>query len=180
MRPGCSARASKSQVTGMARQFMLGNDEKEIAATLRKLHEQGIAFTVDVLGEAVVSEAEADEYAATLPAPDGFAGRRNGADGQPLRQQRFATRPVARAECLSEALGSLLPDPPDRPGHRGRENLHPAAAHPATGRGAGRLHQSGYGELRAQGTDAAVVQGHLRANRNSRPSRPAALPCRLI
>ena len=52
----------KAQVTGLARQFMLGNDEKEIVATLRKLHEQDIAFTVDVLGEAVVSEAEADEY----------------------------------------------------------------------------------------------------------------------
>src|SRR3989441_4422920 len=53
----------KSQVTGMARQFMLGNDDKEIVATLRKSHEQGIAFTVDILGEAVVSEAEADQYA---------------------------------------------------------------------------------------------------------------------
>src|SRR6266436_3573651 len=36
----------KSQVTGMARLFMLGNEEKEIVATLRKLHEEGIAFTV--------------------------------------------------------------------------------------------------------------------------------------
>src|SRR5882762_5117132 len=54
----------KAQVTGMARQLMLGNDEKEIVATLRKLHEQDIAFTVDILGETVVSEAEADEYAA--------------------------------------------------------------------------------------------------------------------
>src|SRR2546425_9672841 len=53
----------KGQVTGMARQFMLGDDEKEIVATLRKAHEQGIAFTVDILGEAVVSEAEADQYA---------------------------------------------------------------------------------------------------------------------
>src|SRR6266581_3543820 len=53
----------KSQVTGMARQFMLGDDEKEIVDTLRKAHEQGIAFTVDILGEAVVSEAEADQYA---------------------------------------------------------------------------------------------------------------------
>src|SRR5436190_13914585 len=48
----------KSQVTSMARQFMLGDDPKEIAATLRKHHDQGIAFTVDILGEAVVSEAE--------------------------------------------------------------------------------------------------------------------------
>ncbi len=54
----------KAQVTGLARQFMLGNDEKEIVVTLRKLHGQDIAFTVDVLGEAVVSEPEADDYAA--------------------------------------------------------------------------------------------------------------------
>jgi RHH-type proline utilization regulon transcriptional repressor/proline dehydrogenase/delta 1-pyrroline-5-carboxylate dehydrogenase len=52
----------KSQVTGMARQFMLGDDPKEIAATLRKLAEQDIAFTADILGEAVVSEVEADQY----------------------------------------------------------------------------------------------------------------------
>ncbi|HEY5914010.1 MAG TPA: proline dehydrogenase family protein, partial [Verrucomicrobiae bacterium] len=53
----------KSQVTGMARQFMLGNEPKEILATLRSLSEQNVAFTVDVLGEAVVSEVEADRYA---------------------------------------------------------------------------------------------------------------------
>ncbi len=53
----------RSQVGAMARQFMLGNEPKEILATLRKLHEQGIGFTVDVLGEAVVSEPEADQYA---------------------------------------------------------------------------------------------------------------------
>jgi len=53
----------KSQVTGMARQFMLGNDPKEIIEILLKLHKQDTAFTVDVLGEAVVSEPEADQYA---------------------------------------------------------------------------------------------------------------------
>jgi RHH-type proline utilization regulon transcriptional repressor/proline dehydrogenase/delta 1-pyrroline-5-carboxylate dehydrogenase len=53
----------KAQVTGMARQFMLGDDQKEIVATLKKLHEQEIAFTVDILGETVVSESEADQYA---------------------------------------------------------------------------------------------------------------------
>ncbi len=54
----------KAQVTGMARQFMLGNDEEEIIATLSKLSGQNIAFTVDILGEAVVSESEADDYGA--------------------------------------------------------------------------------------------------------------------
>jgi RHH-type proline utilization regulon transcriptional repressor/proline dehydrogenase/delta 1-pyrroline-5-carboxylate dehydrogenase len=53
----------KAQVTGMARQFMLGNNPKEIFEILLKLHKQNIAFTVDVLGEAVVSESEADQYA---------------------------------------------------------------------------------------------------------------------
>jgi RHH-type proline utilization regulon transcriptional repressor/proline dehydrogenase/delta 1-pyrroline-5-carboxylate dehydrogenase len=53
----------KSQATGMARQFMLGDEPKEIGATLRKLSERNTAFTVDILGETVVSEAEADLYA---------------------------------------------------------------------------------------------------------------------
>ncbi len=53
----------KSQVTGMARQFMLGDDPREIIAALRALNDQDIAFTVDLLGETVVSEEEADEYA---------------------------------------------------------------------------------------------------------------------
>jgi RHH-type proline utilization regulon transcriptional repressor/proline dehydrogenase/delta 1-pyrroline-5-carboxylate dehydrogenase len=54
----------KSQVVGMAGAFMLGNEDREIVATLRQLHERDVAFTVDVLGETVVSEAEADAYAA--------------------------------------------------------------------------------------------------------------------
>src|SRR5262249_9691481 len=53
----------KGQVTAMARQFMLGNDEKEIVSILRKLNDQDIAFTVDVLGEAVGSETEAEPNA---------------------------------------------------------------------------------------------------------------------
>lgn len=54
----------KAQVTALARQFMLGDDPKEIIAILRALHERGIAFTLDVLGETVVSEVEAESYAA--------------------------------------------------------------------------------------------------------------------
>jgi RHH-type proline utilization regulon transcriptional repressor/proline dehydrogenase/delta 1-pyrroline-5-carboxylate dehydrogenase len=53
----------KTQVTGMARQFMLGDDPKEILEILLKLNKQGIAFTADILGEAVVSESEAEQYA---------------------------------------------------------------------------------------------------------------------
>src|SRR5262245_1109540 len=50
----------KAQVTAMARQFMLGDDPQDIVAMLGNLNDQDIAFTVDILGEAVVSEIEAD------------------------------------------------------------------------------------------------------------------------
>jgi RHH-type proline utilization regulon transcriptional repressor/proline dehydrogenase/delta 1-pyrroline-5-carboxylate dehydrogenase len=68
----------KTQVAGLARQFMLGNDEKEIVATLRKSHQNDIAFTVDVLGEAVVSEIEADQYASRYQDLIGLLARETG------------------------------------------------------------------------------------------------------
>jgi len=54
----------KTQITGLARQFILDDNPKSIIAGLLRLREQGIAFSVDLLGEAVVSEVEADRYAA--------------------------------------------------------------------------------------------------------------------
>ncbi|HEV2318615.1 MAG TPA: proline dehydrogenase family protein [Verrucomicrobiae bacterium] len=61
--PWLMAPAVKAQVTALARQFMLGDDSREILAALRGLHDRQISFTVDLLGEAVLSEAEADQYA---------------------------------------------------------------------------------------------------------------------
>lgn len=49
-------------VSGMARQFIAGRDSADVMKTLRKRRKQRIGFTVDLLGEAVVSEREADEY----------------------------------------------------------------------------------------------------------------------
>ena len=51
-------------VSGMARQFIAGRNPDDVMATLRKHHAQKIGFTVDLLGEGVVSEAQANEYAA--------------------------------------------------------------------------------------------------------------------
>src|SRR5437868_14285545 len=50
-------------VSGMARQFIAGRNPQEVMKTLRKKRRQKIGFTVDLLGEAVVSEEEANEYA---------------------------------------------------------------------------------------------------------------------
>src|SRR5216117_1158606 len=62
--PWISAPVLRWNVSEMARQFIAGRNPHEVIATLRKRRAQKIGFTVDVLGEAVVSEVEADEYAA--------------------------------------------------------------------------------------------------------------------
>ena len=62
--PWISAPILRWNVSEMARQFIAGRNADEVIATLRKRRAQKIGFTVDVLGEAVVSEDEADEYAA--------------------------------------------------------------------------------------------------------------------
>lgn len=62
--PWISAPVLRWNVSEMARQFIAGRNPHEVIATLRKRRAQKVDFTVDVLGEAVVSEVEADEYAA--------------------------------------------------------------------------------------------------------------------
>ncbi|MGE5207960.1 MAG: proline dehydrogenase family protein, partial [Alphaproteobacteria bacterium] len=61
--PWISAPVLRWNVSETARQFIAGRNPSDVIATLRKRRAQKIGFTVDVLGEAVVSEAEADEYA---------------------------------------------------------------------------------------------------------------------
>ncbi len=48
----------------VARQFMIGASPKESLPVLEKLRSRNLAFTIDLLGEAVVSEDEADDYLA--------------------------------------------------------------------------------------------------------------------
>src|SRR6184192_2719193 len=61
--PWISGQLLRWNVSGMARQFIAGRNPQDVMKTLRKRRAQGIGFTVDLLGEAVVSEQEAAEYA---------------------------------------------------------------------------------------------------------------------
>jgi RHH-type proline utilization regulon transcriptional repressor/proline dehydrogenase/delta 1-pyrroline-5-carboxylate dehydrogenase len=56
------ARTIRSNIEGMAKQFIVGENITEAANTLGRLRNEKFAFTVDILGEATVSEDEADEY----------------------------------------------------------------------------------------------------------------------
>ena len=52
----------RTNIEGMAKQFIIGQNTKEAVKSLNKLRKDGFTFTVDFLGEATVSEREADEY----------------------------------------------------------------------------------------------------------------------
>ena len=62
--PFISGALLRWNVSGMARQFIAGKNSEDVMKTLRKRRSERIGFTVDLLGEAVVSEKEANEYAA--------------------------------------------------------------------------------------------------------------------
>ena len=106
------ARGSRAAATHMARRFIAGETPDEALATVRGLRRQRLAFTADLLGEAVISEPEADAYQQTcLDLLRGLAGplaaepeipqidrddRGPDPAGQPLAQADQPDRPVRR------------------------------------------------------------------------------------
>lgn len=60
--PGLMAGAVRKNVTQMAKMFITGENPKEALTVLTKSREKGLGFTVDILGEATLSEKEALEY----------------------------------------------------------------------------------------------------------------------
>lgn len=57
-----AASAIRKNVTGMATTFITGESVEKARGNLRKLWDQGFSFTVDILGEAALSEREAVAY----------------------------------------------------------------------------------------------------------------------
>ena len=60
--PGLMAGAVKKNVVQMAKMFITGETPDEALSVLKKQRKNKIAFTVDLLGEACLSEAEAADY----------------------------------------------------------------------------------------------------------------------
>ena len=54
-----------ANIQEMARQFIVGENTKEAVKNIEKLRKEGFAAVVDVLGEATLTEEEAEEYVAT-------------------------------------------------------------------------------------------------------------------
>jgi RHH-type proline utilization regulon transcriptional repressor/proline dehydrogenase/delta 1-pyrroline-5-carboxylate dehydrogenase len=60
--PGLLSGAIKKNVTEMAKMFITGENAEEALTVLKKARKQKLGFTVDILGEATLSEKEALEY----------------------------------------------------------------------------------------------------------------------
>jgi RHH-type proline utilization regulon transcriptional repressor/proline dehydrogenase/delta 1-pyrroline-5-carboxylate dehydrogenase len=60
--PGLVAGPVKANVTSMARQFVAGATPEDLVERLRSNAAAGVATTIDLLGETVVSVSEADEF----------------------------------------------------------------------------------------------------------------------
>jgi RHH-type transcriptional regulator, proline utilization regulon repressor / proline dehydrogenase / delta 1-pyrroline-5-carboxylate dehydrogenase len=56
------SRSIRSNIESMAKQFIIGENIKQALKTLHKMRKDNFAFTVDILGEATVSEQEGIQY----------------------------------------------------------------------------------------------------------------------
>ncbi|MGH9151200.1 MAG: proline dehydrogenase family protein, partial [Acidimicrobiales bacterium] len=123
-----SAGVARRNIERMAHQFIAGATPAEAVPVLHRLWRQGGAFTVDLLGEKTVTEADADRYAARVEellealvrgtaswAPDDHLERD---DLGPLPRANLSIKPTAlaslyapltRAEGLAQARRRLLP-----------------------------------------------------------------------
>ena len=95
--------AAAAGVRHMAHRFIVGESPKAALRTLRGLHDRGVLTSVDLLGEATVSAAEADRYAARCAeALDTLAEAMRSWQGAPqpnLSVKVSALTPALRAEA---------------------------------------------------------------------------------
>lgn len=100
------ARVARASAGYMARRFIAGENPAEALATVRDLRRQGLAFTADLLGEAVISDREAEAYQQTcLELIRGLAGPLAAEPENPAID-RDDSGPIPRAN-LSLKLTSL-------------------------------------------------------------------------
>jgi RHH-type proline utilization regulon transcriptional repressor/proline dehydrogenase/delta 1-pyrroline-5-carboxylate dehydrogenase len=128
--------AAAAGVRHLAHRFIVGESPKAALGTLRKLWERGVASSVDLLGEATVTEPEADRYAARCA--DAIEELANATRTWPDREtlQSDGVGPLPRANvCVKvSALTPLMrPDAPARGQRDAARRLRPllARAHAA-------------------------------------------------
>ena len=116
--PWISGQLLRWNVSGMARQFIAGRNPEDVMKTLRKRRAQRIGFTVDLLGEAVVSEQEANEYAARCLELLEYLGRETRGWTDPLGKNSELFPVVNLSVKISALYSQMNPaDPADAIAH---------------------------------------------------------------
>ncbi len=107
--PWISGQFLRWNVSGMARQFIAGKNPQDVMKTLRRRRRQRIGFTVDLLGEAVVSEKEATEYTARcFDLLEGLAAETRGLE----RSSRRKFRALSGGQRVRENFRALFANEP--------------------------------------------------------------------
>ena len=120
--------AAAAGVRHMAHRFIVGTEPSAALGVLRDLWRDGVAATVDLLGEATVSSAEADRYAARCDeALRTLAGATAAWPERPqLERDSHGAIPRTNLSVKVSALTPLLrPDAPARGQHDAAERLRP-------------------------------------------------------
>ena len=108
--------AAAAGVRHMAHRFIVGETPHAALRSLRHLWEHGAAVSLDLLGEATVTQPEADRYAARcLDALETLAGATPGWPARPvLEHDSLGTVPRVNVSVKVSALSPLLrPEAPD-------------------------------------------------------------------
>jgi proline dehydrogenase len=109
--------AAAAGVKHMAHRFIVGESPKAALGTLRELWKDGVASSVDLLGEATVTQAEAQRYAARCDtALETIATATRSWPARPaLERDSAGALPRANLSVKVSALTPLLrPDAPER------------------------------------------------------------------
>src|SRR4051812_15432491 len=120
--------AAASGVRHMARRFIVGEDPKAALGDLKDLWKDGVASSVDLLGEATVTQAEAQHYADRCA--DALDTIASAAASWPARPQleRDSAGPLPRANLsvkVSALTPLLRPDAPERGKRDAADRLRP-------------------------------------------------------
>jgi proline dehydrogenase len=128
--------AAAAGVRHMAHRFIVGEDPKAALGVLKDLWKDGVAATVDLLGEATVTQAEAQRYAERCA--DALDTVARAAEGWPSRPQleRDSAGPLPRANLsvkVSALTPLLRPDAPERGKRDAADRLRPLLRRAAEG-----------------------------------------------
>ncbi|HEY4828040.1 MAG TPA: proline dehydrogenase family protein [Solirubrobacteraceae bacterium] len=124
--------AAAAGVRHMAHRFIVGETPAAALGVLRDLWNRGVASSVDLLGEATVTQAEADRYAARCD--EALTDLARAEAGWPPRDvlERDTIGPIPRTNVsvkISALTPLLRPDAPERGRRDAAERLRPLLRH---------------------------------------------------